>query len=132
MKKSKLTDVQIVFALQQAENGVAVVEVCRKLGIIDAISTTGRRSTVDVAPREYNAFRPHSAWSDLTPNEVVQQQSNGPIFPIFRLVVNLGRVQTFNSYSLLKLAGVRRKQGGKCLKKCYSQSFSGSCYLTSF
>src|ERR671910_2554413 len=36
MKKSKFTEAQIVFALQQAETGVAVAEVCRKLGISEA------------------------------------------------------------------------------------------------
>ena len=36
MKKSKFTEAQIVFALRQAENGVKVEEVCRKLGISDA------------------------------------------------------------------------------------------------
>ena len=35
MKKSKFTEAQIVFALQQAESGVTVAEVCRKLGISD-------------------------------------------------------------------------------------------------
>ena len=33
MKKSQFTDQQIAFAVQQAEAGVAVEEVCRKLGI---------------------------------------------------------------------------------------------------
>lgn len=33
MKKSKFTEQQIVFALKQAENGVKVDEVCRKMGI---------------------------------------------------------------------------------------------------
>jgi putative transposase len=33
MKKSKFTEAQIVFALRQAENGVKIEEVCRKLGI---------------------------------------------------------------------------------------------------
>ena len=33
MKKTKFTEAQIVFALRQAENGVKVEEVCRKLGI---------------------------------------------------------------------------------------------------
>lgn len=35
-KKSKFTEAQIVFALQQAETGTAVAEVCRKLGISEA------------------------------------------------------------------------------------------------
>ncbi len=33
MKKSKFTEQQIVFALKQAETGVPVGEVCRKMGI---------------------------------------------------------------------------------------------------
>ena len=36
MKKTKFTEAQIVFALRQAENGVKIEEVCRKLGISDA------------------------------------------------------------------------------------------------
>ena len=36
MKKTKFTEAQIVFALRQAESGVKVEEVCRKLGISDA------------------------------------------------------------------------------------------------
>ncbi len=36
MKKSKFTEGQIVFALRQAETGVPVGEVCRKLGISEA------------------------------------------------------------------------------------------------
>lgn len=36
MKKTKFTEAQIVFAIRQAENGVKVEEVCRKLGISDA------------------------------------------------------------------------------------------------
>jgi putative transposase len=36
MKKSKFTDQQIVFALRQAETGVPVAEVCRKIGISEA------------------------------------------------------------------------------------------------
>jgi putative transposase len=36
MKKSKFTEQQIVFALKQAETGVPVAEVCRKLGISEA------------------------------------------------------------------------------------------------
>ena len=36
MKKSKFTEQQIAFALQQAEAGTAVAEVCRKMGISEA------------------------------------------------------------------------------------------------
>ena len=36
MKKSKFTEQQIVFALKQAETGVPVGEVCRKMGISEA------------------------------------------------------------------------------------------------
>lgn len=36
MKKSKFTEAQISFALKQAETGVSVEEVCRKMGIHQA------------------------------------------------------------------------------------------------
>ena len=36
MKRTKLTEAQIVCALRQAENGTKVEEVCRKLGISEA------------------------------------------------------------------------------------------------
>jgi len=36
MKRSKFTEGQIVFALKQAETGISVPEVCRKLGVSEA------------------------------------------------------------------------------------------------
>lgn len=36
MKKSKLTEEQIVFALRQTESDTPVAEVCRKMGISEA------------------------------------------------------------------------------------------------
>lgn len=36
MKKSRFTEQQIAFALKQAESGISIDEVCRKLGISEA------------------------------------------------------------------------------------------------
>jgi putative transposase len=36
MKRSKFTESQIIFTLKQAETGVKVEEVCRKMGISEA------------------------------------------------------------------------------------------------
>jgi putative transposase len=36
MKRSKFTESQIIFALKQAETGIKVDEVCRKMGISEA------------------------------------------------------------------------------------------------
>ena len=36
MKRKRYTEPQIVFALQQADGGVAVAEICRKMGIAEA------------------------------------------------------------------------------------------------
>ena len=36
MKRSKFTEAQIVFAIKQSEMGVAVAEICRKMGISEA------------------------------------------------------------------------------------------------
>ena len=33
MKRSKFTEEQIAFALKQAESGITVAEVCRKIGV---------------------------------------------------------------------------------------------------
>lgn len=43
MKKSKLTEEQILFALRQSETGVPVAEVCRKMGISDATYYTWKK-----------------------------------------------------------------------------------------
>jgi len=36
MKRSKFTEAQILFALKQSETGIAVSEVCRKMGVSEA------------------------------------------------------------------------------------------------
>jgi len=35
MKRKRYTEPQIVFALQQAESGTAVAEICRKMGVAE-------------------------------------------------------------------------------------------------
>jgi putative transposase len=44
MKKSKFTDEQIAFALKQAETGMAVEEVCRKMGVSEQPFIVGSRN----------------------------------------------------------------------------------------
>jgi putative transposase len=36
MKKSKFTEAQIVFAINQSESGVTISEICRKMGVSEA------------------------------------------------------------------------------------------------
>ena len=36
MKRQRYTEPQIVFALQQAESGLTIAEICRKMGIAEA------------------------------------------------------------------------------------------------
>lgn len=44
MKKSKITEQQIVFALKQAETGMPVSEVCRKMNILEATLFNWKRN----------------------------------------------------------------------------------------
>lgn len=57
MKKSKFTESQIVFALQQAETGVAVAEVCRKLGISEATFYNWKKKYSGLGPVELRRLR---------------------------------------------------------------------------
>ena len=57
MKKSKFTEAQIVFALQQAESGVTVAEVCRKLGISEATFYSWKKKFSGLGPVELRRLR---------------------------------------------------------------------------
>ena len=57
MKKSKFTESQIVFALQQAETGTAVAEVCRKLGISEATFYNWKKKYSGLGPVELRRLR---------------------------------------------------------------------------
>jgi putative transposase len=54
------------------------------------LSLGDAKEEIQLFKGDYNGFRPHSSLSGLTPNEVVQQHSNGPIFPTLAWAVKLG------------------------------------------
>ena len=58
MKKSRFTEQQIAFVLQQAEAGTSVDEVCRKMGICQA-----------------TFFRWKKVYGGLMPSEVTQAEA---------------------------------------------------------
>ena len=57
MKKSKFTEAQIAFILQQADEGTPVVEVCRKAGISDATFYNWRKRYGGMTPSEVKRMR---------------------------------------------------------------------------
>lgn len=57
MKKSRFTDQQIAFALQQAESGTSVDEVCRKLGISQATFFRWKKVYGGLMPSEVRKLR---------------------------------------------------------------------------
>ncbi len=57
MRKSRFTEDQIAFALKQAELGIGVEEVCRKMGISDATFYVWRKKYSGVGPSELRRLR---------------------------------------------------------------------------
>jgi putative transposase len=57
MKRSKFTEQQIVFALKQAETGVPVAEVCRKIGISEATFFNWKRKFSGLGTAELRRLR---------------------------------------------------------------------------
>ena len=57
MKRSKFTDEQIAFALKQAELGISVEDVCRKMGISDATFYVWRKKYGGIGPSELRRLR---------------------------------------------------------------------------
>ena len=57
MKKSKFTESQIVFALRQAETGVTVGEVCRKMGISEATFYNWKKKYGGIGTSELRRLR---------------------------------------------------------------------------
>jgi putative transposase len=57
MKKSKFTEQQIAFALQQAETGTPVDEVCRKMGVSPATFFRWKKVYGGLMPSEVRKYR---------------------------------------------------------------------------
>ena len=57
MKRSKFTEEQIAFGLKQAELGVSVEEVCRKMGISEATFYVWRKKYGGIGPSELRRLR---------------------------------------------------------------------------
>ena len=57
MKRSRFTEQQIAFALKQQELGVAVEEICRKLGISDATFYNWKKKYSGLGPSELRRLK---------------------------------------------------------------------------
>jgi putative transposase len=57
MKKSKFSEQQIAFALQQAEGGTTVAEICRKMGIAEATFYRWKQLYGGLMPSEVKRLR---------------------------------------------------------------------------
>ena len=57
MKRSRFTEQQIAFALKQQELGVAVEEICRKLGISDATFYNWKKMYSGLGPSELRRLK---------------------------------------------------------------------------
>ena len=57
MKKTKFTEQQIVFTLKQAETGVKVEEVCRKIGVSEATFYNCKKKYGDLGITELRQLR---------------------------------------------------------------------------
>jgi putative transposase len=57
MKRSKFTESQVVFALRQAETGVKVSEICRKMGISEATFYNWKKKYGGVGINELRRLR---------------------------------------------------------------------------
>ena len=57
MKASKFSEAQIAFVLKQAEDGTAVGEVCRKVGISEATFYNWRKRYAGLMPSEVKRLR---------------------------------------------------------------------------
>jgi len=65
MRTSKFTEEQMAYALKQAELGISVEEVCRKMGISSATFYKWRQKYAGVGPSELRRMRAVGLDADL-------------------------------------------------------------------
>ena len=61
MKKSRFTEEQITFALRQVDSGIAVVEVCRQMGISEATFYVWKRKYGNLGVTELRQLQDENA-----------------------------------------------------------------------
>lgn len=57
MKKSRFTEEQIAFTLKQAETGIAIAEICRKMGITEQTFYRWKKKYGGLMPSELKRLR---------------------------------------------------------------------------
>jgi putative transposase len=57
MKRSRFSDQQIAFVLRQADEGTAIAEVCRKVGISEATYYSWRKKYGGLMPSEVRRLK---------------------------------------------------------------------------
>ena len=62
MKKSRFTEEQVAYALRQAESGIAVAEVIRKLGVTEQTFYRWKRR-----PKSWCTYHTDRCWGSLAP-----------------------------------------------------------------
>jgi putative transposase len=72
MKRSKFTEAQIAFILRQAEEGAAVVEVCRKAGISEATYYNWRKKYAGLMPSEMKRLRQGQAAGEPSTGDAIE------------------------------------------------------------
>jgi putative transposase len=93
MKKSKFTEAQIVSAIKQAETGVSVAEVCRKMGVSEATFYNWKKKYGGLGVSELRKLRQleeenrhlKQLVADLSIRLVCLPSSNPELDPIERL-----------------------------------------------
>ena len=82
MKKSRYTEEQVAFALKQAEFGISVAEVCRKMGVSEATFFRWKQKYGGLGPSELRKLRQleeenrrlKQLVADLTLDKVILQE----------------------------------------------------------